>query len=225
MDKLEHLKRSRLCRGLDDAELHKMAEIVSLRNLNKGEILFFEGDSADGFYLLFAGQVKIYKASADGKEQILHQIMPGQIFAEVAIFHGGQFPANCTAVKDSTVGFFPREEFLKLLGESPQISLKIIGSLSAFLREFTELVENLSLKEVPARIAGYLLKLSEESGNSTVILELTKSELAKQLGTLSETLSRGLRKLIDIGAISVDGKKITILAPDRLSDIALGEKI
>ena len=225
MDKREHLHQSRLCRGLDNNELNKIADIVRLRSINKGEILFFEGDSAEGFYLLFEGQVKIYKASPDGKEQILHQIMPGQIFAEVAIFHGGQFPANCIAVKDSIVGFFPREDFLRLLGESPQISLKIIGSLSAFLREFTELVENLSLKEVPSRIAGYLLKLSEDSGQLSVTLELTKTELAKQLGTLSETLSRGLRKLMDIEAITVDGKKITILDPDRLSDIALGEKI
>jgi CRP-like cAMP-binding protein len=225
MDKFNLLKNSHLFAGLDDSELNNVASIVELKKVDKSRILFFEGDEAHGFYLLLEGRVKIYKSSPDGKEQILHIISSGQIFAEAAIFHGNRFPANCMAVDDSLVAFFPKDEFISLIKNSPRISLKIIASLSAFVREFTVLVENLSLKEVPSRIATYLLQLAEDNDSETVTLEITKSELAKQLGTLSETLSRGLRKLMDSGIIQVDGNKITIRDPDRLNDIAKGEKI
>jgi len=225
MDKFSLLKNSRLFAGLDDSELEKVAAIIDLRKADKNRILFFEGDEAHGFYLLLEGRVKIYKSSLDGKEQILHLISPGQIFAEAAIFHGDRFPANCMAADDSLMAYIPKNEFISLIENSPRISLKIIASLSSFVREFTVMVENLSLKEVPSRIATYLLQLAEDNDSETVMLEVTKSELAKQLGTLSETLSRGLRKLIDSRIIQVDGNKITILDPDRLTDIAAGEKI
>jgi CRP/FNR family transcriptional regulator len=97
--------------------------------------------------------------------------------------------------------------------------------MAGFLREFTETVENLALKEVPSRIAGYLLKLSLKEEDNMVTLDMTKAELAKKLGTLSETLSRGLRKLSDQKIIKVNGKKILILDRNRLIDIAEGEKI
>ena len=188
-------------------------------------MLFFEGDEATGFYLLLEGKVRVYKASPEGKEQILHQINPGQIFAEVAIFEGQRYPANCSALQDSVVAFFPQNDFIKLIEQSPQISLKIIASMAGFLREFTETVENLSLKEVPARIAGYLLKLPLKENDDTVTLDMTKAELAKKLGTQSETFSRGLRKLSDQKIIKVNGKRILILDRNRLIDIAEGEKI
>ncbi|HER00208.1 MAG TPA: Crp/Fnr family transcriptional regulator [candidate division Zixibacteria bacterium] len=193
--------------------------------MHKGEMLFFEGDEATGFYLLLEGKVRVYKASPEGKEQILHQINPGQIFAEVAIFEGQRYPANCSALQDSVVAFFPQNDFIKLIEQSPQISLKIIASMAGFLREFTETVENLSLKEVPARIAGYLLKLPLKENDDTVTLDMTKAELAKKLGTQSETFSRGLRKLSDQKIIKVNGKRILILDRNRLIDIAEGEKI
>jgi len=225
MNKIDHLKSCNLFKELNQTELSSLEKITSVKNLTKGNILFFEGDRADGFYLLLTGKVKIYKSSPDGKEQILHIIKPGQIFAEVAIFDKDSFPANCIAVDNSQILFFPKIEFINLIEKLPQISLKIIGSMSAFLREFTEIIENLSLKEVPSRIAAYLIKLSDNAKDQVVDLDLSKTELAKHLGTLSETLSRGFRKLMDQGIILVDGQKITILDFDKLSDIAEGEKI
>lgn len=225
MDKIEHLKSTRLCRGLNPDELAKIAAIARISKIDRGQILFFEGDDAHGFFILLEGAVKIYKSSPEGREQILHRIHPGQIFAEVAIFHGGTYPANCSAIKDSVVAFFPKNEFISMIENNPQISLKIIASMAGFLREFTEMVENLSLREVPSRISSYLQKIHARTGKTTIKLETSKAELAKQLGTQSETFSRGLRKLIDNGIIEVNGKTIKILNPDRLSDIAEGEKI
>jgi CRP/FNR family transcriptional regulator len=174
--------------------------------------------------VLLSGKVRIYKASPDGKEYTLHMISPGQMFAEAAIFKGGTFPANCAAIEDSVVTFFPKDRFVALITKYPQISLKMISALSGFVRDFNQQVENLSLKEVSARLASYLLRMSEESGRNEFELETSKAELASSLGTISETLSRNLKYLRDLGVIRVDGKKIAILDANGLKSIAHGEK-
>jgi CRP/FNR family transcriptional regulator len=213
-----------LCKDLSESELEDLRRIGSMRKLKKGEILFFEGDEATGFFVLLSGRVRVYKASPDGKEYTLHIISPGQMFAEAAIFGGSVFPANCIAMEDSTVSFFPRDGFISLITGSPQISLKMIIALSRFVREFNQQIESLSLKEVSARLASYLLRASEIAGTEKLTLETTKSELATSLGTISETLSRNLRYLRDLGVVRVDGKTIEILDRDRLESIADGEK-
>jgi CRP/FNR family transcriptional regulator len=225
MELIEQLRSTRLCSGLNDDELLQVADIVTTKYLRKGEILFFEGDRAEGFYLLLAGLVKIYKLAQSGKEQLLHRIAPGQIFAEAAVFAGGKFPANCEALENSRVAFVPSQRFIELLKANPQISLKIITAQAAFLREFTELIENLSLREVPARIAFYLLEQANRVNSDTVQLDLSKTELARKLGTIAETFSRGLRKLIDLEALAIDGKQIRIKNRQLLSEIAEGKKI
>ena len=219
------LARCYLCSGLKEDELTKIAQIASGRKLRKDEMLFFEGDAASGFYILLSGRVRVYKASAEGKEYTMHRIMPGQLFAEAAIFQGDKFPANAAEEEDSLVAFFPRDAFLKLLSDSPQLSMKIIGSLSGFVREFNRRLEELSLKEVPARIASYLLTLAEENKSHNIILDSSKTKLAKRLGTISETVSRNLKKLKGLGVIEVDRQNIKILNLKKLSQIADGEKI
>jgi CRP/FNR family transcriptional regulator len=225
MELKTHLARCYLCSGLKEDELTKIAQIASGRKLHKDEMLFFEGDAAGGFYILLSGRVRVYKASAEGKEYTMHRITPGQLFAEAAIFQGDKFPANAVAAEDSLVAFFPRDDFLKLLSDSPQLSMKIIGSLSGFVREFNRRLEELSLKEVPARIASYLLNLAEENKSHDIILDSSKTELAKRLGTISETVSRNLKKLKELGVIEVDRQNIKILNLEKLSQIADGEKI
>jgi CRP/FNR family transcriptional regulator len=220
----DHLKNCQFCNGLDEKELKALSSIARTRKVVGGATLFSEGDRADGFFALLSGRVRIFKSSPAGKEYTIHRIQPGQIFAEVAIFGGGHFPAHCEALEDSLVAFFPKNSFLKLIEGSPQISLKIIGSLAAFLREYNLKLENLSLKEVPARIASFLLQEAERAG-PVITLDISKSEWAHSLGTISETLSRALRKLKELEIITVDNKLITILDRDRLAGIASGEKL
>ena len=223
MNTEDYLKNCQFCTGLDESELKDLSSITQTKKVGKGVMLFLEGDRAEGFYALLSGRVRVFKSSPMGKEYTIHQIQPGQIFAEVAIFHGNKFPANCEALEDSLVAFFPKIRFLQLIERSPQISLKIIGSLAGFLREYNLKIENLSLKEVPARIASYLLSAAERAG-PTIALETSKAELASNLGTISETLSRALRKMRELKIIEVDNKMITILDRDKLADIASGEK-
>ena len=224
-DTIELLRSCFLCRELDGRELDALGEIVTTRRLNKGEILFWEGDRATGFYILLSGSIRVYKSSPDGKEFTVHQIRPGQMFAEAAIFSQGGFPANAAALVDSNVAFFPKDKFIRLVTDFPQISLKMIAGLAAFVREFNKMVEDLSLKEVPARLAGFLLEERNRLKGNVFQLDTTKAELANKLGATSETLSRNLRKLRELKIVAVDGNLITLLDLTRLEAIAAGEKI
>ncbi len=225
MDVRHLLRNCYLCKELDETELTALTRIVTARRVKKGEILFLQGDEAKGFYVLLMGRVRIFKVSPEGKEYTLHRINPGDMFAEAAIFKGNTFPANCSASEDSIVAFIPKTRFLEFLKNSPDISVKMIGALSAFVRDFNQQIADLSLKGVPARLASYLLRISEKTGSDTVRLETTKSELARSLGTVSETLSRNLRKMRELEVILVDRDTITIRDVSRLQSIAYGEKI
>jgi CRP/FNR family transcriptional regulator len=224
MDTLARLRGTALFSEMDDNELNQLAEIVTVRKVPSSGMLFFENDPATGFFILLSGQVRIFKSAPDGKEYTLHHIDPGQMFAEAAIFRGTTFPANCQALKESEVLHIPKVEFIQLLSAHPGIAIKMIGRLSAWLREFTLKLESLSLKEVPARLSAYILHHIEADADSFTI-ETSKSALASELGTISETLSRAFRKMSDSGVIAVQGNSIKILDRNRLEDIADGEKI
>jgi CRP/FNR family transcriptional regulator len=221
------LKRSPLFSGLSESEIDQVEQVGIKKTYERGEIIFAEADEATGFYVNLSGQVKIYKLSIDGREQILHIIHSAEAFAEAALFAGSTYPAFAEALKRTQVLYFPKESFLRLVRGNPQVGLNMIGGLSFWLRRFVDLVEELSLKDVSARFSKYLLDASVRPGSKeaeaiVVELEVTKTELASRLGTISETLSRVLRKLRDRGIIHVEGRRITILDRGALEEIASG---
>ncbi len=225
MGSTQLLHNSQLCVHLNEDEVEQLLRIVTIRDTAKGEVIFLEGDEALGFYILLRGSVRVYKASPEGREYTLHRIKPGQVFAEAAVFEGNRYPANCAALLDSTVAFFPKTDFIRLIGGNPQMSLKMIASMAAFLRDFNQTIEMLSLKEVSARLATWLLGAAEHSRSNQITLSMKKGDLADILGTVNETLSRNLRKLINLGVLKVDGRTIIIADLARLEAVAAGERI
>lgn len=217
------LKRCPLFAGTNDEDLDHLSHVCKTREGGKGEVLFSEGEEARGFYVLAEGKVKIYKLSPEGKERILHIVHPVGTFAEAAIFGNGRYPAYAEPLEKSLLLFFPKRDFLDLLHEHGQIAINMIGGLSRFLREFTTQIEELTFKDVPARLARYLLEEAGEEGDR-VTLPISKSQLASNLGTVSETLSRTFRKLADDEILQVRGKLIDILDRDRLEDLAAAFK-
>jgi CRP/FNR family transcriptional regulator len=208
--------------GLSEQQLQAVGKIAVEKKLRKGEIIFSEGDEGNGFYIIAAGMVKIYKVSPEGKEHILHIYDEGKSFGEVPVFAGDHFPAMAEAITPARVLFFPRSAFQKLLGANPSLAMKMLADLSVKLRQFTVQIENLSLKEIPARLASYLVYTSEEQGGTRQIsLPISKGQLASLLGTIPETLSRIFAKLSGQNLIRVDGRKITLL--DRAALAALAE--
>lgn len=218
---LDHIARVPLFEGLPPEQIEDLAMIVTDQTFGKGEIIFAEGEDADGFYVVITGRVKIFKLSADGKEQILHFFGPGEPFGEVPVFTGQHFPASAEVMEESRVFFFPRKSFVDLIKRTPSLALNMLAILSKRLRRFAALIDDLSLKEVPGRLAAYLLYLSDQNRGAKVLeLAVTKAQLASLLGTIPETLSRILGKLSSQGLIESDGRRIRIMDREALRDLA-----
>ena len=215
-----------LFEGLPKDQIRKLADIAVDRPFARGDILFHEGTRAVGFYVVTSGRVKIYKLSIEGKEQILHIFGKGEFFGEVPVFAGGRYPAHAEALEASRFLFFGREAFLGLVREEPSLAINMLAILCQRLRRFTHLIEDLSLKEVPGRLATYFLYLSNrQDGSDSLNLDITKGQLASLLGTIPETLSRMLARMSQQGVIQVEGRRIQVLDRDALENLAAGEKL
>jgi len=218
---LDALSDSQLFGGLSESHIKEIRQISVERNFDKGEMIFFDGDAGNGFYLVIDGTVKVYKVSPEGKEQIFHIVTKGGSIGAVPVFSGKSFPANAKAISKSHLLFFPRTEFINLIANNPSLTMNILAVLSMRLREFTIQIENLSLKEIPGRLAAYLIYLSEAQDSEDFIsLNVSKSQLSNILGTVPESLSRTLGNMRDRKLIEVDGSNIKLLDRVGLEELA-----
>ena len=218
---IKNLKTIPLFSGLADEHLEKISSIASTSKFDKGEMIFHEGDKGNGFYMVEKGKVKIFKLSFEGKEQILHIYGPGNTFGEVPVFEGKNFPASSMALEKSVILFLPRDKFVDLITATPGLGMILLADLSKRLRDFTVQIENLSLKEVPARLAAYILTLSKEQKNEKqVVLPISKAQLSNLIGTTPETVSRILKKMMDSSYIEVQTKTILIKNLEGLLDLS-----
>lgn len=212
-----------LFQGLPPKQCTALAGIAQRKYYSKGQIFFSEGDDAVGFFVILSGRVKIFKLSPDGKEQIFHILEAPEPFGEAAVFAGNHFPACAQALTETPVVFFPGREFVDLIRREPTLALSMLGLLSMRLRKLTTLVENLSLREVPGRLAAYLLYQLPGNGLPPVIeLDVSKNQMASLLGTIPETLSRILKRMTEENMIKADARTITILDQKGLADLAEG---
>jgi CRP/FNR family transcriptional regulator len=220
LDRTDRISLIPLFGGLPRPHLEALAGIAVSRTCPAGGRIFSEGDEGRGFFAVLSGRVKIFKLSPDGKEQILHLFGPGEIFGEVAVFTGQGYPAHAAAERSCSLLFFPREAFVGLIRRDASLALGMLAVLSMRLRRFTRMVEDLSLKEVPGRLAAWLLYRSGHDRKETVELDLAKAQLAALLGTIPETLSRILTRMGRRGLIRTQGSRITILNRETLESIA-----
>jgi CRP/FNR family transcriptional regulator len=207
--------------GLPEEQLKELELIAIGNRCGKGEIIFSEGDEGNGFYVVVAGMVKIFKVSLEGKEHILHVFGSGEPFGEVPVFAGQKFPASAEAITQAHLLFFPRTSFVDLISRSPSLALNMLSLLSIRLRQFTVQIEHLSLKEIPGRLAAYLVYFAEEQENDDYVdLKISKGQLASLLGTIPETLSRILARMSDQNLIEVKGRRIRLLNRPGLEELA-----
>lgn len=211
MNCIKHLKSIPLFSGLSDAHLRQIDAIASTLHFDKGEMIFREAEKGDGFYMVEKGTIKVFKLSFDGKEQILHIYGPGNSFGEVPVFEGKNFPASSMALEKSIIIFLPRDKFVDLITRTPGLGMNLLADLSRRLRDFTIQIENLSLKEVPARLAAYILTLAQEQENDLQVdLPISKAQLSNLIGTTPETVSRIFKKMMAGSYIEVQTKTIFI---------------
>jgi CRP-like cAMP-binding protein len=227
--KQQILRRIYLFSGIAEADLAVLARMAVKKIFPRQATIFGEGKEAQGFYLLITGQVKLLKSSPEGKEYIIRLVDPGETFAEAAVFGDIPYPATAIALEDCHTLFFPKGPFLAYLATSPALARNMLATSSRLMLHLTKQLEDISLKEVSARLARYILERchhmhGEISAGLHCELPTTKTQLAAYLGTISETLSRTLSRFKSLGLIEVDKGKITIVDPVALHKMAEGTK-
>jgi CRP-like cAMP-binding protein len=227
--KKQLLRSIYLFSGVPGSDLEALAQMAVSKNFPRQAVIFWEGKEAEGFYILVTGYIKLVKSSLEGKEYILRLVGPGETFAEAAVFSDVPYPATAMALEDCRTLFFPKARFLRHLTSSPTLARNLLATLSRLNLHLTRQLEDLSLKEVSARLARYLLERCQESHGRiepslSFELPTTKTHLAAYLGTISETLSRTLSRLKSEGVIEMDKSRITIIDPGSLHKMARGNK-
>ena len=219
LNPIQLLSQCMLFSGLTETQLAELAGITNKRRCRRGETIFREADPGIGFYIIASGKVKVFKSSPEGKEQILHIFGRGEPIGEVPVFHGQPYPATAEALSEAELFFFPRPQFVTLIEKNSSLALNMLAVLAMRLRRFSTQIEHLSLKEVPGRLAMYLLYMAKEQNNMhQVVLDIPKGQLASLLGTSPETLSRIFQKMTEEGLIQVEGKRIQLLDADALAE-------
>jgi CRP/FNR family transcriptional regulator len=225
-DRTDALKKSHLFSCLDVAGLAKIAAISHFKDFPKKETIFREGAPALGFFIVARGKVKVVKLSLSGAERILHLVGEGGSFAEAVVFGRlERYPAYAEALSSARVLFIPKKDFLDLMKSDFSLTLAVVSSLSEKLKAFNDLVEELSLKDAPSRLAKYFLDLAFKEQDDSFALEIKKTELAKKLGIVPETLSRLLRRFKSKRLIRCSRDTVTLIKKDILQGVASGEKL
>ncbi len=206
-------------------ELRKITSISKLVNFSEREYVFHEGDEFQGIYIVLKGLVKIFKISPQGKEYILHLLRKPNLFGDVPLFTGGDCPASVQIMEDATLLFIPKNEFMQILKDNPDLSFKIMSGFAKRLKSITVKAEDLSLKEVINRLADYIVKGIYGSHNSELPepffkIPLSNPTLAAYLGTIPETISRAMKKLKDNKVIRVHGRTIFVKDFVKLKKLA-----
>ncbi len=216
-----------LFRSLDAEALGEVAARTIQRGVARGATLFREGQPCQGLYVVVEGSIKVYRASADGREQVLHVMGPGQPIAEVPLFDGGPYPASAQALEPSQVLFLGLDSFRWLYAHNPAVADTVIRELGRRLRRMVRLVERISLRDVPARVAAALLDYAEGAdarrAGGTFSLPRTQEALAGELATTRESIARALGTLRREGIILQEGKRVVIRDLGRLAARARGE--
>ncbi len=215
------LKKVPLFSGLAEGELNFLMQRVVPRNYSAGESIFEEGQACAGLYVVESGQIRIFKSSASGREQVLSIDGPGSSVAELPVFDGGKYPASATAVSDATLLFVSKQDFQALCLEHPQVALKVLRVVGGRLRRLVGIIEELSFTTVHHRLTAYLLRLAKKEGKKTkegveIVLPDNNQELAAQLGTVRELVSRNLSRLQAEGLVRIEGRHVLIPKPEEL---------
>ena len=211
----ETLSQTALFAGLSETEITVLAQRAVPRKFSSGEIVFNEGDPCAGMYVVQSGSVRIFKTSAGGREQVLSIEGPGGSVAELPVFDGGNYPASVSVVEDTTLVFISKQDFHALCMAHPQVALKVLRVIGARLRKLVAIIEELSFTTVRHRLAAFLARMARHEGTKVnggieITLPASNQELASQIGTVRELVSRNLSRFQSEKFIQMDGRRIVV---------------
>ena len=202
--------------GLPPPAVRGLADMARRRDYRQGEVILWEGDPCEGLCVVLGGRVKVFKRSAEGREQVLRVLGPGRTFNDVPVFDGGVNPGSVAALDAARVAILPKARVLALVEQHPAVAMAVIRVLADRLRGLTVLVEALVLRNVTARVAKILMDWS--SGQMTLVegaeagcVRLTQTQLAAMTGSVREVVQRALKTLERDGAIRLSRARICVL--------------
>ena len=202
--------------NLSPEELRLLGAHAVRKSYTQGELLFSEGDPCKGLHIIVSDKLRIFKSSASGREQVLAVEGPGGSVAELPVFDGAPYPASVSPVEDSQILFISRNDFRSFCLAHPEVSLKMLAVAGARLRRLVGIIEELSFATLRQRLASVLVRLAQTEGKRMgdgieIQLPGTHQELAHQLGTVRELVSRNLMRLQAEGLVQVEARNITVL--------------
>lgn len=204
--------------GLTDQELEFLTARTVEKKVDAGELVFSEGDPCSGLYVVRSGNVRIFKSSASGREQVLAIEGPGSSIAELPVFDGGAYPASAQAVSEARLLFVSKQHFQALCLQHPDVALKVLRVVGGRLRRLVGIIEELSFTTVRHRLAAFLFRLAKTGGKKfgasgvEFSLNANNQEIAAQLGTVRELISRNFSRFQSEGLIQIEGR--TVRVPD-----------
>ena len=209
------LEKTALFSGLSQIEVQQLAARTLRKVFGAGELLFSEGEPCKGLHIIARGKVRIFKSSVNGREQVLAVNTSGESVAELPVFDGGSYPASAIAIEEAEIAFISRRDFHAYCLEHPEVALKVLSVVGSRLRRLVGIIEELSFTTIRQRLISALLKLAQTTGRPTprgveFLLPATHQELANQLGTVRELISRNLMRLQAEGLLEVDARQIVV---------------
>jgi CRP/FNR family transcriptional regulator len=218
------IARQPLFASLSEAECTALVERSLCRGTRCGEVLFREGEACRGLYLVVEGEVRLYRANRSGQEQVIGFLGHGESLGEVSLFDEGPYLASARVTEGGRVLFLPFEQVHALYHSHPEVAHAVVRELGNRVRSLAALVDRLALQSVPTRVAWEVLRHARESGSlrsgAAFRLPRTQEEMAAEVGTTREGISRALRDLRTRGAIQQRGARIEILNPALLHRLA-----
>jgi CRP-like cAMP-binding protein len=223
---LHELRSGLLLSRLTDDQLKRVARRASRLKLDKGQMLFHQGDTADRFYLVLSGQIRLFRLSPDGGEKVIEIVSAGETFAEALMFlNAPRYPVCSAALSQVELIGIHAGDFADMLRESVDTCFLLLGTLSKRLRGLIGEIDNLTLHTATSRVARYLL-CHLPPDQRTLDLGVRKSVLASRLSIKPETFSRIEKGLSEKGVIEVQGSRVTILDQQALEELAeLGDSL
>jgi CRP/FNR family transcriptional regulator len=212
--------------GISSAAATAVAERMVPRTVSAGTILFRSGDEARGVYILLDGEIDIYRTGVDGRQQIIHTEHPVKPIAELPMLDGQPYPASGRASVNSRLLFLSADDFRRLYREHPEIADRIIRILGKRLRNLIHLVDKVSMRDVPQRVAMAILDCAREAGQlrpgGQFRMVRTQAQLAAELATSRETVARALKRFRSEGWIEQQGRDVVLADPSALEALVHG---
>lgn len=208
------LSRVPIFAELTPSQLAFLSQRIVVKQYAPGELVFAEGDACAGLYIVEKGHIRIFKSSPGGREQVLSIDGPGSSVAELPVFDGGAYPASGSAAGEATLLLLRKQDFQALCLAHPEVALKVLKVVGSRLRRLVGIIEELSFTTVRRRLASYLCRLAQDGKRTAEGIEITlpanNQELAAQIGTVRELVSRNLSRFQQEGVLKVDARSVVV---------------